>query len=70
VPEEWELEFRSCTAWQPFQIYATDHYSTFRKQFNMVHPAAPLKCDALKLKIKPNPGKLAGIQSIRIDYTR
>ena len=70
VPEEWELEFRSCTAWQPFQIYATDHYSTFRKQFNMVHPAAPLKCNALKLKLKPNPGKLAGIQSIRIDYTR
>lgn len=70
VPEEWELEFRSGNTWQPFQIYATDHYSTFKKQFNMVHPAAPLNCSALKLKMKPKPGKLAGIQSIRIDYTR
>lgn len=70
VPEEWELEFRSGNTWQTFQIYATDHYSTFKKQFNMVHPAAPLNCNALKLKMKPKPGKLAGIQSIRIDYTR
>lgn len=70
VPEEWELEFRSGNTWHPFQIYATDHYSTFKKQFNMVHPAAPLKCDALKLKIKPKPGKLSGIQSIRLDYSR
>jgi uncharacterized protein len=70
VPEEWELEYRSGNDWEPFKIYATDHYTVFKNQYNMVHPAAPLKCSALRLRIKPKPGSQAGIQSIRIDYTR
>lgn len=69
VPDDWELEFRSGKEWHPFKIYATDHYSVFRDQFNMVHPAAPLKCDALRINMKPKPESPVGILSLRIDYT-
>ncbi len=68
VPDDWELEYHSDNRWEPFKIYATDSYSTFKNQYNMVHPSSVLNCSALRLKIKPKTGKAAGIKSIRIDY--
>ena len=30
-------------------LYTTDRYDTRANQYNVVHPAAPLKCDAIRI---------------------
>ncbi|MDX1283804.1 MAG: glycoside hydrolase family 127 protein, partial [Draconibacterium sp.] len=51
VPKEWNVEYRVGNEWYPFELYVTDEYRTAIDQFNVIHPAKELKCDAIKINV-------------------
>jgi uncharacterized protein len=64
LPDRWELEIWQDGAWQPFPLYNTDSYGVLPDQFNVVHPAHPLKLDRLRMKAWPRDDAAAGVQLI------
>lgn len=67
LPASWNMEYQSDGKWMPFQLYVTDHYQTLPDQFNMVHPAQPIKASALRLNIQPRKDAAAGILEVTIE---
>ena len=47
--------------------YVTDNYGLQRDKFNVVRPEAPLKCDAISIRIVPQVGYCMGVHEIRLD---
>ena len=68
VPAEWSLEYLKDNTWQKFKIYVTDSYATQKDQYNLVHPAEKLECDAIRIHILSNDGAAAGILDVDIHY--
>ena len=68
LPSEWSLEVRQGEDWVPFDLYVTDQYGLGVNQFNVVRPAAPLSCDALRLNMKAQPDKCVGVLEIDVTY--
>ena len=67
LPESWSLEYRLAdNSWEPFPMYATDSYSIFADQFNMVHPGKPITTNALRLLMKPKSNASVGILEVQI----
>ncbi|MEC9096596.1 MAG: beta-L-arabinofuranosidase domain-containing protein [Planctomycetota bacterium] len=64
-PKEWSLEVQRNGEWQPFELYTTDRYDTRANQYNVVHPASPLKCDALRIRVIPQQEAAVGILEIQ-----
>ena len=61
-PVEWSLETRLGDGdWTPFELYVTDAYGTALDQFNVVHPAAPCRCDALRIRLVPRADACVGL---------
>ena len=67
-PKEWSLEVEQNGKWQPFKLYTTDQYDTRANQFNVVHPAAPLTCDAVRIKMTPRDETAVGIIEVQIAF--
>lgn len=67
LPVSWNMEYQSNGQWHPFKLYVTDRYGTQPDQFNMVHPAEPIKADALRLNIRPKADATAGILEVTIE---
>lgn len=68
VPKEWDIEFRSGNKWYPFDLYVTDAYRKALDQFNVVHPAKELVCDAIKINVTPYPEYAAGILETQFEF--
>lgn len=67
-PAEWSLEIEQDGDWKPFQLYVTDRYDTRANQYNVVHPAAPIRCDAIRVLMKPKPKSCVGILEIMPEF--
>lgn len=61
VPASWNMEFLKDGEWHPFKLYVTDFFGTDKDMVIVVHPAAELICDGLRLNITPAPGKAVGL---------
>ena len=68
LPEEWSLEIQQNGEWKPFELYTTDRYDWRANQFNVVHPAAPTKCDAIRINIKAREKTAVGIIEVRVEF--
>ena len=67
LPEEWSLEYRIAGEWKSWQLYNTDHYNLFADQYNMVHPAEPIKADAIRVNVKSKADAAVGILEVVIE---
>jgi DUF1680 family protein len=68
VPKEWSIEVRQNDAWVPFELYVTDEYGVAVNQYNVVRPAAPLDCDAIRLLMTPEPDQCVGVLEIDVTF--
>jgi uncharacterized protein len=69
-PKEWSLEVRNKGEWRPFELYVTDRYDNRANQYNVVHPAAPLTCDAIRIKMTPKENAAVGILEIQVKFEK
>jgi hypothetical protein len=69
-PKEWSLEVRSKGEWKPFELYVTDRYDNRANQYNVVHPAAPLVCDAIRINMTPQENASVGILEIQVKFEK
>lgn len=67
-PKEWSLEVEREGKWIPFELYTTDRYDTRANQYNVVHPAAPLQCDAIRILMTPQEDACIGILEVRVAF--
>jgi uncharacterized protein len=67
-PKEWSLEVKQDDKWVEFELYTTDKYDTRANQYNVVHPAAPLKCDAIRIHITPRDDQAVGILECQVQF--
>jgi hypothetical protein len=54
--------------WTRMKKHLTDDYGLERDQFNVVRPAAPLRCDALSIRILPQVGFCMGVHEIQLEF--
>ncbi|MEM7385044.1 MAG: beta-L-arabinofuranosidase domain-containing protein [Verrucomicrobiota bacterium] len=69
-PKEWSLEIEKDGKWEPFQIYPTDQYETKANQYNVVHPAAPLECEAIRVLMTAQEDACVGILEIQVAFEK
>ena len=69
IPREWRMSVKVEGAWQPFERYITDFYGTDLDRYVVVHPAAPLVCEALALEIVPQAGKRVGLLDVDLNVS-
>ena len=69
-PQEWSLEVRNKGKWEPFELYVTDRYDNRANQYNVVHPAAPLTCDAIRINMVPQPDAAVGILEVQVAFEK
>ena len=69
-PAEWLLEVKQGGKWKPFELYTTDRYETRANQYNVVHPAAPLRCDAIRIKMVPKEDACVGILEVQVVFEK
>jgi DUF1680 family protein len=67
-PKDWSLEVEQNGEWRPFRLYTTDRYDTRANQYNVVHPAAPLKCDAIRIRMTPKENACVGILEVQVAF--
>ena len=68
VPAKWSMEYMKGNTWEKFKVYVTDSYETQKDQYNVVHPAEKLKCDAIRINIISNDGVAVGILDVDVQY--
>ena len=61
VPASWTMDYLKDGEWHPFKLYVTDFFGTDKDMVVVVHPAAELVCDGLRLNITPAPDKAVGL---------
>lgn len=67
-PKEWSVEVKQDGQWREFELYTTDKYDTRANQYNVVHPAAPLKCDAIRIHITPRDDQAVGVLECQVQF--
>ena len=67
LPIEWSLEYRNGGEWKTWQLYNTDNYNVFADQYNMVHPAEPIKADAIRINMQPKADSTVGILEVVVE---
>ena len=70
APASWCMDYRVDDQWQPFDLYVTDFFGTDLNRYVVIHPAAPLVCDALRLRIQPQPGQHVGLLDLDLKVGR
>jgi len=66
VPVDWNVELRSNGTWKSLDLYVTDAYQMNRDQLNIVHPASPVKADAIRVNMTPKPDACVGIVELEV----
>ena len=69
-PKEWKIETLHGGQWKPFELYTTDRYDTRANQYNVVHPAAPLTCDAIRIHMTPRDAMAMGILEMKVVFEK
>ncbi len=69
-PKEWTLEVEQGGQWKPFELYTTDRYDNRANQYNIVHPAAPLTCDAIRIRMTPKEDACVGILEVQVAFEK
>ncbi|MBQ8543609.1 MAG: glycoside hydrolase family 127 protein [Alistipes sp.] len=67
LPTEWSLEYRTAGEWKTWVLYNTDNYNLFADQYNMVHPAEPIKADAIRINMTPKADAAVGILEVTVE---
>jgi len=67
VPERWSLEVQNNGEWEPFDLYNTDEYGVAADQYNVVHPAAPVTAERLRLQLWPKGDAAVGILEVVVE---
>jgi DUF1680 family protein len=69
LPRGWWVDYRIGNGdWTRMKKYVTDDYGLERDKFNIVRPAAPVKCDAISIRILPQVGYCMGVHEIEIEF--
>ncbi|HEV2294725.1 MAG TPA: beta-L-arabinofuranosidase domain-containing protein [Tepidisphaeraceae bacterium] len=68
VPVEWNLAVRTNGQWKPMQLYVTDSYQLQPDQYNVVHPAAAMTCDAIRINMTPKADAAVGILDLNVEF--
>jgi hypothetical protein len=69
LPRGWWVDYRIGDGdWTRMKKYVTDDYGLERDQFNVVRPAAPMKCDAISIRILPQVGYCMGVHEIQVEF--
>jgi hypothetical protein len=69
LPRGWWVDYRIGEGdWMRMKKYVTDEYGLERDKFNVVRPEAPLKCDALSIRILPQVGFCMGVHEIQLEF--
>ena len=61
APESWSMEYKKDGEWHEFKRYVTDFFGTDLNMYVVVHPAADLHCEGIRLNIKPQAGNAVGL---------
>ena len=69
-PAEWSLEVEQNGTWEPFELYVTDRYDTRANQYNVIHPAAPVRCDAIRVRMTPKEDACVGILEMMAEFEK
>ena len=69
-PAEWSLEVEQNGQWKPFELYVTDRYDTRANQYNVVHPAAPIRCEAIRVRMTPKKDACVGILEMIAEFEK
>ena len=69
-PKEWSLEIEQGGQWKPFELYVTDRYDMRANQYNVVHPAGPLSCDAIRIRMTPKEDVCVGILEVQVAFEK
>jgi DUF1680 family protein len=69
-PKEWNLEVEQGGQWKPFELYVTDRYDMRANQYNVVHPAGPLSCDAIRIRMTPKEDACIGILEVQVAFEK
>ncbi|MDE0821534.1 MAG: glycoside hydrolase family 127 protein, partial [Opitutales bacterium] len=69
-PKEWSLEVEQGGQWKPFELYVTDRYDMRANQYNVVHPAGPLSCDAIRIRMTPKEDASVGILEVQVAFEK
>lgn len=67
-PAEWSIEVQQQGSWSPLELYTTDRYDMRADQYNVVHPAAPLNCDAIRINVTPQENACVGIFEVQVAF--
>ena len=67
LPVAWSIDYMSDGKWVEYKPYVTDHFGIDADKYNMVHPAAPVKTDMLRLKMKPKTDATVGILELTVE---
>jgi len=69
LPRGWWVDYRIGDGdWTRMKKYVTDDHGLDRDKFNVVRPEAPLKCDAISIRILPQTGFCMGIHEIQLEF--
>jgi hypothetical protein len=69
-PKEWRLEVKKTGKWEPFKLHTTDRYDRRANQYNVVHPAAPLTCEAIRIHMTPKEDAAVGILEVQVAFEK
>ena len=64
IPEAWRMDYLEHGEWHEFELYVTDFFGVDKDAYVVVHPAAPLECEGLRLVITPVSGRRVGLLDI------
>lgn len=67
LPASWTLDYYHDGRWSPMQLYTTDSFGIAPDQFNMVHPAAPVSAEAIRVNASPVSDAAVGILEVEIN---
>lgn len=68
LPAGWTLEVRSGGQWHPFELYVTDSYQVEPDRYNVVHPAAPVAAEAIRINVVPREDAAVGILDVDVQF--
>lgn len=66
-PVEWNIDYFVDGEWHEFKPYVTDRFGVELDQFNMVHPAAPIEAEALRINMMPKKESSIGILELLVE---